>query len=265
MPSQALDRRVPLSPHRALPEFYGDAANRARFVQELFDQGAPEYEWLSQLLSLWTDRYYRERALRQVGVRPGSKVLDVATGTGLMARAAVRCGVLPQDVVGLDPSRGMLRENRKRTGTRLVQGRGEFLPLASGVFDFVLMGYALRHVEDLHGLFREFHRVLCPGGKVLVLEIAQPSSVWGRRLLGWHLHGVIPALVRLCGHSRWAVALMRYYWATIAECVPPDTILAALRAAGFRDVLRRATGPVLSDYTAARVCQSPEIGVPVPT
>jgi hypothetical protein len=82
-----------VAPHRALTEYYGEPAERSRFVRELFDGGAPQYDWVSSVLSFGTDRRYRRQALQSAGVRAGMKVLDVATGTGLVAQAALDCGV----------------------------------------------------------------------------------------------------------------------------------------------------------------------------
>jgi demethylmenaquinone methyltransferase / 2-methoxy-6-polyprenyl-1,4-benzoquinol methylase len=246
------DEVARVAPHRALTEYYGDPGARGRFVRELFDSGAPEYDWVSSALSLGTDRRYRRQALARAGVRAGLKVLDVATGTGLVAQAALDCGVAPGELVGLDPSRGMLGENRRRRALSLIQGRGESLPFADGCFDVVTMGYALRHVDDLGQLFGEFHRVLRVGGRVIVLEITRPTSRWGCGLMSFYMRRVLPACARLAGRGQEAVRMMDYYWATIAECVPPERILEALRGIGFSEVQRRTTGPLLSDYLAVR-------------
>lgn len=151
---------TPLAPHAPLKEFYTAPAERPQFVNELFDQAAPDYDWLSGLLSLWTDRFYRRQALRRAGLKPGMKLLDVATGTGLVVKAALELGLPPGDICGVDPSQGMLAQNRARNPVTLLQGRGEKLPFPDASFDFVTMGYALRHVEDLRMLFSELRRVL---------------------------------------------------------------------------------------------------------
>jgi demethylmenaquinone methyltransferase / 2-methoxy-6-polyprenyl-1,4-benzoquinol methylase len=241
-----------VAPHRALTEFYGDPGKRSRFVRDLFDGGAPEYDWVSSAMSFGTDRRYRRWALRQAGVRAGMKVLDVATGTGLVAQAALDCGIASTDLVGLDPSRGMLGENRRRRAVSLVQGRGESLPFGQHSFDVVTMGYALRHVEDLGQLFGEFHRVLRAGGRVIVLEITRPASRWGCGLMSFYMRKALPLWARLTGRGHEAGRMMDYYWATIAECVPPERIVEALRGSGFAEVRRKTTGPLLSDYLAVK-------------
>ena len=97
------------------------------------------------------------------------------------------------------------------------------------------MGYALRHVVDLNTTFREFQRVLKPGGVLLILEIAQPTTPLKRTALKFYLGRVIPLLGRLSTGQREMQTLMRYYWDTIENCVPPDTIVQAIRDAGFAE------------------------------
>jgi demethylmenaquinone methyltransferase/2-methoxy-6-polyprenyl-1,4-benzoquinol methylase len=242
----------PLSPHRPLTEFYPATMPRQNFVNELFDKAAPDYDWVSGMMSFWSDRFYRRDALRRAGLRSGMRLLDVASGTGLMIKAALELGVDPGLVTGVDPSRGMLAKNRERNPVTLLEGTGEALPCADATFDFVCMGYALRHVEDLRKLFIEFHRVLRPEGRVLILEITRPNSAVALHLMRFYMQKLVPRLGWLRRRNRSTAKLMEYYWATIEECVPPPVILSALEASGFRQVKRTTTGAVLSEYVARR-------------
>jgi demethylmenaquinone methyltransferase/2-methoxy-6-polyprenyl-1,4-benzoquinol methylase len=240
------------APHPALTEFYRSPADRARFVGNLFDRAAVDYDWMSGAMSLGTDRPYRRHALKEAGLEPGMRVLDVATGTGLLAQAALESGIAPEDLIGLDASRGMLEQNRRQRTLRLVQGIGETLPFRDSTFDFVALGYALRHVEDLDALFTEFERVLRKPGRVLILEISRPASRLGFVLMRFYFQKLLPFLTWSAGRSPEAPRLLQYYWATIAECVPPQTILAALSRAGFSSVERRTHAGVLSEYLALK-------------
>jgi demethylmenaquinone methyltransferase/2-methoxy-6-polyprenyl-1,4-benzoquinol methylase len=114
------------------------------------------------------------------------------------------------------------------------------------------MGYALRHLTDLAAAFAEFHRVLRPGGRLLLLEITQPDGALGRALLKGYLRGVVPLLAATVARHRDMPRLMRSYWDTIAACVPPDTILRALGAAGFTAVERYVELGVFSEYRARK-------------
>ena len=225
----------PLQPHPTLPDYYPDLAQRPAFVRQLFDRTARHYDWICQLLSFGSGNWYRRRALERAGLRPGMTVLDVATGTGLVARQALAITQDPQAVVGLDVSAGMLAEVKRLLRIPLLQGLMEQLPVADGCCDLVSMGYALRHVADLNVTFREFHRVLRPGGGLLILEIARPTTPLKRGAIKFYLGRVIPLLSRLTTGQQDAQTLMRYYWDTIENCVPPDTIIQAIRDAGFAE------------------------------
>ena len=239
-----------LSPHRPLPEFYAAPASRQRFVNELFDEAAPDYDWVSGMMSFGRDQIYRREALKRAGLAGGMRLLDVASGTGLMIKAALELGVDPALVTGVDPSQGMLAENRKRNPVTLLEGTGEALPCADASFDFVCMGYALRHVEDLGKLFGEFRRVLRPGGRILILEITRPTNPVALPLIRFYMQQLVPRIGWLRRRNKSTVKLMQYYWATIAECVPPETILSALKAGAFKNVKRTVSNVVLSEYTA---------------
>lgn len=247
MSAAAIDR-----PHRPLTDFYADPRQRPEYVAGLFDASAEHYDWVCALLAFGTDRFYRKLALGKAGLRPGMRMLDVATGTGLVARAALGLGLKREDIAGVDPSAGMLRENERTTGIQLLQGFGESLPFVSSSFDFISMGYALRHVESLPELFREFRRVLKPGGKVLVLEISKPDSRILRLILKTFMATIAPSISRFRTNRAELRELLRYYWATIEECVPPASITEALREAEFSVVERRRYGPMLNDYFAQK-------------
>jgi len=240
-------KATPVPPHPRLDRYYDKEADRVAFVNDLFDEAAEYYEWVCRVMSLGTGEQYRRRALRTAGLRDGMRVLDIATGTGLVLRSANELSGAGGFSIGLDPSRGMLRECRKRCAAPLVMGRGEHLPFTSDQFDMVSMGYGLRHVADLHGLFNEFSRVLKPGGRLLILEITQPKSAAGRRMNQLILGKLIPGVARLWGGAP-AQRMMDYFWDTVENCVSPETILGALQQSGFPDATRRVTGGILSEY-----------------
>ncbi len=239
-------------PHRPLTEFYSAPDERPEYIAHLFNESARHYDWISSVLAFGSDKYYRRVALNKAGLKPGMRMLDVATGTGLVARAALQLGLKPTEIIGVDPSAGMLHENSKTTGIQLLRGFGEQLPFQNESFDFISMGYALRHVESLAALFGEFRRVLKPGGRVLVLEISRPESSFMTALLRVYMKTALPVIARLRTSSVELRELLKYYWATIEECVPPESIVIELKRAGFARVERRRFGPMLNDYFAEK-------------
>ena len=238
------------APHAPLLGYYREPEARVGFVRNLFDRTAPSYDRINAVLSFGSGGWYRRRALLRAGLKPGDRMLDVAVGTGLVAREGFAILGRPQDVIGLDLSHGMLREARRGLPIPLVQSRAEELPLADASVDFVSMGYALRHVADLGVLFAEFRRVLRPDGRVLVMEIARPESRIGYALVKAYVGRVVPALSRLLGQD--SRTLMRYYWDTIDACVPPAEILRQLGASGLYDVACDTQLGAFRAYTARR-------------
>ena len=235
-----------------LTQYYRSERDRASFVNTLFDGAARHYDWVGHLLAFGSGPYYRRRTLVRAGLRPPMRLLDVATGTGQVARAATRILGDPGSVVGLDPSVGMLREARRVHSGPLVQGRAEEIPVRDDVFDMLSMGFALRHVATLEIAFAEYRRVLKPGGRLLLLEVSRPQSAVIRWAIRIYFAQVLPLIIRIGTGSPDARLLMKYYWDTIEECVPAAMILAALRQSGFVDVQYRVVGGCLSEYVAMK-------------
>lgn len=244
-------RTAPRAPITLLRQYWSDEGSRRRYIDGLFDGTAGDYDFVERLLGLGTGPWYRRMALTRAGLAPGMHVLDVATGTGLVAREALRLVGPTGSLVGLDPSAGMLGQ-AAGLNVPLVRGLGERLPFGDARFDFVSMGFALRHVSDLEGLFREMHRVLKPGGIACVLELSEPPSRAISVPLRFFMRRVVPVLAWPFGRGRQAADLMRFYWDTIAACVPPPEVLAALERAGFAAPRRAVAIGMFSEFTGRK-------------
>ena len=250
--AQSADARDKLAPHQPLTDYYADEAARHRWLRRVFDSTAGDYDRIEWLMALGTGPQYRGRALKRAGLVAGMKVLDVGTGTGLTAIEAARLSGDGTNVTGVDPSPGMLAHARLPAGMRVIEGRAEELPVPDAAFDFLSLGFALRHMSDLRTVFAEFHRVLRPGGRACVLEITRPKSERATKWLRVYMRTVVPAMARVFGRSRQMPELMRYYWDSIEACVPPQQVMTALTDAGFVDVSRHVELGIFSEYVAVK-------------
>ena len=252
--TQPVDPDPPVirAPHAVLPEYYEEEAGRVAFVRKVFDETAEDYDRIERMMALGSGPWYRRWALVRSGLAAGMDVLDVAVGTGLVAREAAKVVGDPRKVIGVDASIGMLQSGLSSRDIMLVQGAAEKLPFRSDRFDFLSLGFALRHMSDLSVVFSEFHRVLKPGGTVCLLEITMPEGAAARRVLKTYMRGVIPFLAGITGSKRGTAHLFKYYWDTIEACVPPGSVTAALGQAGFTDVKRFVEVGIFSEYTGSK-------------
>jgi len=239
-------------PHRPLPSYYAGEPERRQWVRGIFSRTAVDYERIERAMAFGSGSWYRRRALLAAGLKAGMSVVDVGVGTGLVASQAAAIAGEPSLVCGVDPSPGMVAAANVPAGVRLLAGSAEQLPLEDASADFISMGYALRHVDDLATTFAEFHRVLRPGGRVCVMEITLPAAGWARAMLKTYMRRVVPWVAGRMARHRDTPELMRYYWDTIEACVPPATVLAALKAAGFIATERQIELGIFSAYHAQK-------------
>jgi len=243
------------APHAPQTDYYNSERERAGFVRRMFDSTAADYDRMERILGFGSGPWYRGQALERAGLRPGMRIVDVGVGTGLVAREAVRIVGDPKLVVGVDPSPGMMASARLPQGVSLLEGTAEAIPFPDASFDFLSMGYALRHIGDLSLAFREFHRVMKPGARLCLLEITRPEKGIRGALIKAYIKSVVPVLARIVGSAKGTSQLWRYHWDTIEACVPPERVLATLEAAGFAGVHRHIESRALSmlaEYQAIR-------------
>lgn len=150
------------------------------FVQRLFTNIAPRYDWFNRLASCGLDQRWRRQAIMRGGVEPGQRILDVCAGTGDLAMLCATRQQGDGQVVGIDMNRQMLTVARRKQRSRRfaiawLQGDAERLPFASGSFDRVLIGFSTRNLSDLTQGLRELVRVLHPQGRLIILETGYPS------------------------------------------------------------------------------------------
>ena len=205
-------------------------------ARALFAPLGPTYDRYAALLSFGQDPRWRRFLVSRVAAGPGDTVLDVATGTGAVARELIRrkrC-----TVVGLDQSPEMLAEARGRLGpeVKLVEGTADRLPFPDASFDALTFTYLLRYVADPAATLRELARVVRPGGTVAALEFGVPVGMWRP---AWELYVrlVLPATGRVISPG-WA-RVGSFLGQSIREFAarwPEDRLERAWRDAGIRDV-----------------------------
>jgi demethylmenaquinone methyltransferase/2-methoxy-6-polyprenyl-1,4-benzoquinol methylase len=216
---------VPLIDSEQLPE--GD--EKVRAVRGMFDAIAPRYDLVNRIMTFGLDVRWRRRAVRALQLEPSSVVLDLACGTGDLCREVQRHGMR---VIGADLSFGMLAA--ARTDAPLLQADALRLPMADGSVDGATCGFALRNLVDLGAFFDELHRVVRPGGRIALLEVAEPPN----RLLRWG-HGIyFGKVVPVIGGLLSDRSAYRYLPKSVAYLPDPPVMLERLRDAGFERVDR---------------------------
>jgi demethylmenaquinone methyltransferase / 2-methoxy-6-polyprenyl-1,4-benzoquinol methylase len=240
------------APHPPLPEYYEHESQRGGWVKQLFDRTAVDYDRIERFMAFGSGSWYRRRALSRAGLKTGMRVLDVGVGTGLTARQADLLVGETGQVTGVDPSAGMIASARVPERVKLVMGSAEEIPAPAASADFLSMGYALRHIGDLVAAFKEFLRVLAPGGRICLLEITPPQRRLPRALLKTYMRRIVPFIAQHLAADSESPRLMRYYWDTIEACAPPQAILQAIRDAGFVDVDRHVELGIFSEYRASK-------------
>jgi demethylmenaquinone methyltransferase/2-methoxy-6-polyprenyl-1,4-benzoquinol methylase len=223
-----------------LPE--GEAKVRA--VRDMFDTIAPRYDLVNRIMTFRMDVGWRRRAVRDLALPAASVVLDIAAGTGDLCRELSRSGLRP---VGVDLSWGMLAH--ARTTAPLVQADGLRLPVPDGSVDGVTCGFALRNLVDLGAFFDELARVLRPGGRIALLDVAEPPNP----VLRWGHSVYFGKVVPLIGGLLSDAAAYRYLPKSVAYLPEPPAMVARLGDAGFDAVDRRLlSGGITQLLTATR-------------
>jgi demethylmenaquinone methyltransferase/2-methoxy-6-polyprenyl-1,4-benzoquinol methylase len=209
---------------------------RARHARALFAPLGPTYDRASAILSLGQDPRWRRFLVSRVHVGDGDTVLDVATGTGLVARELIRrkgCSV-----VGLDQSSEMLAVARERLGASFtaVEGRAERLPFDDGSFAALTFTYLLRYVDDPAATLAELARVVRPGGTMAGLEFGLPRGMW-RGAWELYVRAILPLAGRAVSSAWYDVG--RFLGGSIRDLyarLPLERQLELWRAAGIDDV-----------------------------
>ena len=223
---------------------------KRRYVRRLFATIAPRYDLITRLLSFGRDRHWKIKLIDLAQVRPGTRMLDLACGTGDLAFEGARRGAA---AVGLDITAGMIDLARAKPGAERLSwlvGDMAALPVASDSFDLVSTGYGLRNTSDLTRALADIHRVLRPGGLLCSLDFDRPEQAVVR--------GVYLTFLAAFGSTLGIVLhgdpdTYRYIPASIRRYPGARGVCAMMRTAGFRDVRHiRILGGLMAIHLATK-------------
>ncbi len=197
----------------------------------MFDRIAGYYDLLNHLLSLGIDIWWRKKAIAILKKDRPRVILDIATGTGDLAIAAMALD--PEKVIGIDISGEMIQIGRKKVAKRkldrvisLQEGDSENLVFEDNKFDAATVAFGVRNFEELKKGLREIHRVLKPGGKFVVLEFSKPTKTPLKQLFNFYFKHLLPTIGRLISNDSRAYSYL------------PESVLAFPEGENFTTILR---------------------------
>lgn len=243
MPPQILQEKIP-------------AFDKKKVVVQYFDAIGQRYDLADTLMSFGLHFFWRRAALKVLAPTKKSRILDLCGGAGEFARRIAGTGT-PGMTVVCDLSRSMLAAGKRRTDDKTsdhpiqwVRSDAEQLGFAENSFDAVVVGYGIRNLSDLPRGLREIHRVLVPGGKLVIMEFSIPQSRWLRILYHWYSFRVMPGFGRLITGED---APFTYLAESIRTFPPPEKVREILISAGFvRVTIQPLSNGLVTVYSATK-------------
>jgi len=220
------------------------------YVKGVFDEIAPFYDMMNRVMTWGLVKSWRKFVLTQSGLKTGGKALDVCTGTGELAFLLAERVGMTGEVVGLDLSEKMLDIAREKKQLQIEKGAvlsqvsfltGDalILPFAEDCFDCVTTGFALRNVTDISLAVREMFRVAKNGGRVVCLEISEPSNPLLKAGFKMYFYQIIPLLGRFVDRGRKILGRdPAYTWLaqSLREFPQGEDLARIFREAGLKEV-----------------------------
>lgn len=224
-------------------------------IAQMFDNIAPRYDFLNHTLSLGIDKLWRRTAINSLKAIKPKKILDVATGTGDFAIAALR--LKPHKVIGIDISKEMLVMGRKKLEKQaltekieLLTGDSENLEFDDNTFDAVTVAFGVRNFENLVQGLTEMNRVMRVGGKVAILEFSQPKRFPIKQGFQFYFKNVLPKIGRMVSKDASAYT---YLPASVQAFPEGNDFLAIMKNVGFKSVkCKELSFGICSLYTARK-------------
>jgi demethylmenaquinone methyltransferase / 2-methoxy-6-polyprenyl-1,4-benzoquinol methylase len=232
-----------------------DRSGKKEQVARMFDSISGNYDFLNHFLSLGIDIRWRKKAIKLLAPGHPKMILDVATGTGDFAVEALKLN--PDKIIGIDISEGMLEVGRKKMKDRgydsrieLISGDSENLPFEENKFDAVIVAFGVRNFENLEKGLAEMHRVLKPGGRMVVLEFSKPRMFPFKQLYNVYFNFILPKIGKLISRDP---AAYTYLPESVQAFPDGESFTGILNRLGFKDTLcKPLTLGISSLYTGIK-------------
>jgi demethylmenaquinone methyltransferase/2-methoxy-6-polyprenyl-1,4-benzoquinol methylase len=230
-------------------------ASKKQQVEEMFDSIAPKYDLLNRMLSMGIDKGWRKKAIRSLKDIEPKYILDVATGTGDLAIAALSLN--PVKVTGVDLSATMLKMGQEKIEAQnltqkieLVKGDSEHLQFADNNFDAITVAFGVRNFEHLQLGINEMFRVLKPGGKIAVLEFSKPKKFPFKQVYDFYFKYILPTWGGIISKNKRAYT---YLPESVKHFPEGNEFIAFLNQAGFKQAsVQPLTFGICSLYVAIK-------------
>lgn len=221
----------------------------------MFDSIAPKYDFLNHFLSLGIDRSWRKKAINKLRPYSPKKILDIATGTGDLAIAALKLN--PDEIVGIDISEKMLEQGKlkiRKKGLekkiKLQSGDSEAIPFPDEVFDGLTVAFGVRNFEHLSLGLSEMYRVLKQGGACVILEFSRPVSFPFKQIYTFYFFKILPFIGKLVSKDSYAYT---YLPDSVDEFPDGEKFLGILETIGFSNLsLKRLSFGIATIYSGVK-------------
>ncbi len=232
-----------------------DKSGKKEQVAKMFDNISHRYDFLNHFLSLGIDKLWRKKAIEMLRDSSPQVILDVATGTGDFALQAM--SLKPQHISGIDISEGMLEVGRRKIRAKNLQdtidlktGDSENIPFPENKFDAVTVAFGVRNFENLEKGLEEIHRVLRPGGKLIILEFSRPRRFPMKQLYNFYFKHILPRVGRAVSSDS---AAYTYLPESVQAFPDGDDFLQVLNRIGYKNTRCNAlTFGISSIYSATK-------------
>jgi demethylmenaquinone methyltransferase/2-methoxy-6-polyprenyl-1,4-benzoquinol methylase len=208
---------------------YLQIRNHTESVKGLFTRIATRYDLMNRLMTGWQDVRWRNQVIQLAGLEPGSRLLDIGTGTGDLARSVFRqCPDVKMAAADFTPA--MMQVGQKKGYLPFLAADAVALPFPDGIFDAVISGFLMRNVGDRDKALQEQFRVLKKGGRIVVLDTTRPVRNLFSPLVWFHMHVIIPVLGRLLTGEGDAY---RYLPESTEQFLTAEQLAEKIETAGF--------------------------------